>query len=96
MAQIAAFFSPGSPYEGGWFKVKLVVGSEFPASPPKGYFLTNIFHPNVSTTGKVCVNALKNDWECDFSVKHILMVVFNLFIPLGMLTRYCRSSDVCF
>ena len=26
----------GTPYEGGLFKMKLVVGSEFPQAPPKG------------------------------------------------------------
>lgn len=26
----------GTPYEGGVFRVKLVLGSEYPAAPPKG------------------------------------------------------------
>lgn len=51
----------GTPYEGGVFKCKLVVDSDFPAKPPKGtllmpiylhiilgFFLTRIFHPNVA------------------------------------------------
>lgn len=41
----------GTPYEGGLFRMKLVLGSDFPNSPPKGYFLTKIWHPNVSKTG---------------------------------------------
>ena len=38
----------GTPYQGGTFKCKLVIEGDFPANPPKGYFLTKIFHPNVS------------------------------------------------
>jgi ubiquitin-conjugating enzyme E2 S len=29
----------GTPYEEGIFKIKLVIPSEFPSLPPKGYFL---------------------------------------------------------
>ena len=39
---------PGTPYQGGQFRVKLVLSKDYPASPPKGFFLTKIFHPNVS------------------------------------------------
>jgi len=28
-----------------------------------GYFLTKIFHPNVSLEGEICVNTLKKDWN---------------------------------
>ena len=28
-----------------------------------GYFLTKIFHPNVSEKGEICVNILKKDWN---------------------------------
>lgn len=30
---------PGTPFEGGVFLVKLVLGSDYPASPPKGEWL---------------------------------------------------------
>jgi len=29
----------GTPYEGGAFQIKLVLGSDFPISPPKGSFI---------------------------------------------------------
>ncbi len=45
----------GTPYEGGLFRCKLAVEHDFPNNPPKGknynipgYFITKIFHPNVS------------------------------------------------
>ena len=53
----------GTPYENGIFRVKLFIPSEFPQLAPKGYFLTKIFHPNVSEKGEICVNTLKRDWN---------------------------------
>lgn len=67
----------GTPYEGGIFKVKIVVSSEFPNVAPKGYFMTKIFHPNVSEKGEICVNTLKRDWNPkQWSLYHVLEVNF--------------------
>eukprot|EP00736_Rhodelphis_marinus_P013441 Rmarinus@m.22934 len=70
----------GTPFHGGVFKMKLVLGPDFPASPPKGYFVTKIFHPNVSKDGEICVNALKRDWKPSLGLRHVLMVVRCLLI----------------
>jgi ubiquitin-conjugating enzyme E2 S len=32
-----------TPYEGGWFKIKLLLGNEFPEVPPKGKLSLNIY-----------------------------------------------------
>ena len=48
-----------TPYENGIFKVKLEIPFNFPINPPKGFFLTKIFHPNISEKGEICVNTLK-------------------------------------
>jgi ubiquitin-conjugating enzyme E2 S len=52
-----------TPYENGIFRVKLVIPNNFPINAPKGYFLTKIFHPNISEKGEICVNTLKRDWN---------------------------------
>jgi len=64
----------GTPYAGGHFCVKVLLGKSFPAEAPKGFFLTKIFHPNVAKNGEICVNTLKKDWKSDYGVKHILLV----------------------
>lgn len=70
----------GTPYEGGLFRMKLALGNDFPTSPPKGYFLTKMFHPNISESGEICVNVLKKDWKAELGVRHILLVVRCLLI----------------
>jgi len=70
----------GTPYEGGVFRCKLIIGSEFPTAPPRGLFLTKIFHPNVSSTGDICVNTLKKDWSPELGLMHVLQVIRCLLI----------------
>ncbi|KAL0842496.1 hypothetical protein ABMA28_014590 [Loxostege sticticalis] len=70
-----------TPYAGGVFRVRLVLGREFPSAPPRAYFLTRIFHPNVSpATGEVCVNTLKRDWKPELGLEHALLAVKCLLI----------------
>ncbi|XP_058874328.1 ubiquitin-conjugating enzyme E2 S [Acipenser ruthenus] len=70
----------GTPFAGGVFRMRLVLGKDFPASPPKGYFLTKIFHPNVGPSGEICVNVLKRDWRAELGIRHILLTIRCLLI----------------
>ncbi|XP_015509303.1 ubiquitin-conjugating enzyme E2 S [Neodiprion pinetum] len=70
----------GTPYAGGFFRVKLALGKDFPQGPPKAFFLTKIFHPNVAKNGEICVNTLKKDWKSDLGIQHILLTVKCLLI----------------
>lgn len=70
----------GTPYENGVFRMKLILSRDFPHSPPKGYFLTKIFHPNIANNGEICVNTLKKDWNPSLGLRHVLIVVRCLLI----------------
>ncbi|KAL9710726.1 hypothetical protein Ac2012v2_006262 [Leucoagaricus gongylophorus] len=70
----------GTPYAGGYFRVKFKFTEEFPAAPPKCWFATKIFHPNVSSAGEICVNTLKKDWKSQYGIGHILVTVKCLLI----------------
>mmetsp|Transcript_11462 Transcript_11462/g.18423 ORF Transcript_11462/g.18423 Transcript_11462/m.18423 type:complete len:266 (-) Transcript_11462:329-1126(-) len=71
----------GTPYENRYFRLKLVLGVDFPASPPRGFFLTKIYHPNVDmSTGAICVNTLKKDWAPETTFSHVLSVIRCLLI----------------
>ncbi|XP_011308911.1 ubiquitin-conjugating enzyme E2 S [Fopius arisanus] len=69
-----------TPYANGRFRVKLALGKDFPQGPPKAFFITKIFHPNVAKNGEICVNTLKKDWKSDLGIKHILLTVKCLLI----------------
>mmetsp|Transcript_15971 Transcript_15971/g.22753 ORF Transcript_15971/g.22753 Transcript_15971/m.22753 type:complete len:252 (+) Transcript_15971:120-875(+) len=71
----------GTPYESRFFHLKLVLGQDFPSSPPRGFFLTKIYHPNVDiSSGAICVNTLKKDWNSTVSLCHVLSIIRCLLI----------------
>ena len=72
--------SEGTPYVGGKFRLKLVLNEDYPNSPPKGFFLTKIYHPNIANNGDICVNTLKKDWTPEVTLKHVLQVIRCLLI----------------
>lgn len=69
-----------TPFQGGVFKIKLKLGQDFPSAPPKGAFVTKIFHPNVSIKGEICVNTLKKDWQPEMGIRHVLLTIKCLLI----------------
>jgi len=59
----------------------LYLPADFPNSPPRGFFLTKIYHPNVETSnGAICVNTLKRDWTKETTFSHVLSVIRCLLI----------------
>ncbi|KAG2143898.1 ubiquitin-conjugating enzyme/RWD-like protein [Suillus cothurnatus] len=69
-----------TPYAGGYFRVRFQFTHEFPTAPPKCWFATKIFHPNVSSAGEICVNTLKKDWQSSYGIGHILVTIKCLLI----------------
>ena len=54
---------PNTSYENGYFLFKLCFNDDFPFSPPKFHFISNIFHPNISKNGYVSVDILEDQWS---------------------------------
>lgn len=70
----------GTPFADGVFKVKICLTKDFPSQPPKGFFLTKIFHPNVGPSGEICVNTLKQDWNSKMGIRNVLLTIRCLLI----------------
>ncbi|EJT49009.1 hypothetical protein A1Q1_01920 [Trichosporon asahii var. asahii CBS 2479] len=70
----------GTPYEGGYFRIRFDFGPEYPNLPPKCTMMTKIFHPNVSKSGEICVDTLKKAWKREYGVGHVLVTIKCLLI----------------
>ncbi|XP_010543657.1 PREDICTED: ubiquitin-conjugating enzyme E2 22-like isoform X2 [Tarenaya hassleriana] len=80
----------GTPYENGVFRMKLSLSHDFPRSPPKGYFLTKLFHPNIANNGEICVNTLKKDWNPSLGLRHVLTAGKMLLENYDEYSRHAR------
>ena len=71
---------PGTDWEEGLFKIKMVFKDDYPSSPPKCKFDPPLFHPNVYPSGTVCLSLLDEDkdWKPAVTIKQILLGIQEL------------------
>jgi ubiquitin-conjugating enzyme E2 T len=51
--------APDTPYAGGRFRVEVTVPERYPFEPPIVRFLTRVYHPNIDSAGRVCLDLLQ-------------------------------------
>jgi len=79
MTWTAVIFGPDdTPWEGGTFKLELVFNENYPNMAPVVKFQTKLFHPNVYTSGAICLDILQNQWSPIYDVAAILTSIQSL------------------
>ena len=76
--QATIYGAKDSPYEGGVFYLKINFTQDYPFKPPKCYFLTKIYHPNVNSDGGICLDILKENWSPALTVSKLLLSICSL------------------
>ncbi|XP_054032434.1 ubiquitin-conjugating enzyme E2 T [Dryobates pubescens] len=63
-------------YEKGVFDLEIVVPERYPFEPPQIRFLTPIYHPNIDSAGRICLDVLKlppkGAWRPSLSISTLL------------------------
>lgn len=69
-----------SPYEGGRFEISITLSDTYPLTPPKAFFKTKVWHPNISSqTGAICLSILKKDnWRPSLNMQTLLISIRSL------------------
>ena len=71
-----------TPYENGEFIIDVAISHTYPNSPPSIKFITDIYHPNISESGEVCLNILRappmGDWRPSLSIEKTILSLYNL------------------
>lgn len=77
-----------SPFAGGTFLLDINFPADYPFAPPKVRFLTKVYHCNISASGGICLDILKDAWSPGLSISKVSDAIFSLYI----VPNYCANE----
>ncbi len=64
-----------SPFEVGVFRLDIRIPPRYPFEPPQVQFVTKIYHPNVDSAGRICLDVLKSPPQGSWRPAHNISTV---------------------
>ena len=70
-----------SSYDKGFYEVHFIIPDGYPQVPPKAYFKTKVWHPNISSaTGCICMSLLSDKWTFSDNLLTIIQSIQALLV----------------
>uniref|UniRef100_A0AC34R347 UBC core domain-containing protein n=1 Tax=Panagrolaimus sp. JU765 TaxID=591449 RepID=A0AC34R347_9BILA len=73
-------------YEGGLFFVEITIPTDYPFNPPSIKFRTRIYHPNIDSQGRVCVDLISGNWTPQKTMHTVIEGIVSLL-------HHCQPED---
>lgn len=65
-------------YENLKFKLSLKFTTQYPYVPPNIKFISPCYHPNIDSSGNICLDILKDKWTASYDVRSVLLSIQSL------------------
>jgi ubiquitin-conjugating enzyme E2 D/E len=75
---------PGTPFHGGIFHIVFLLPRDYPFKPPHCRFITKIYHPNIDTHGRICLDILTDHWGPSMTLARTLISIVSLLDDPGL------------
>ncbi|CAB4431304.1 unnamed protein product [Rhizophagus irregularis] len=69
-----------SPYSGGVFYLSIRFPTDYPFKPPQVKFTTRVYHPNINSSGTICLDILRDQWSPAISISSVLLSIYCMLI----------------
>lgn len=70
--------SDTSIYNGCELELIIFIPETYPYAPPKIAFVTPIYHPNINTSGNICISTLAKDWSPALTIEKTLLSIMSM------------------